>query len=127
MEQAVSSPPRPREHHRVGRRDVGITDGYENDSHEYDGQSIKKLVETLKGKGWVFTYIGANQDVQAVASAMSITNTLAFSADAEGTRVMFERESKARSRWADRLSLCNDFSAMADDYFAMDDADDKSK
>lgn len=104
-----------------------ITDGYENDSREYDGQSIKKLVETLKGKGWVFTYIGANQDVQAVAASMSITNTLAFSADAEGTRVMFERESRARSRWADRLSFCNDPKEMADDYFATDDADDKSK
>ena len=69
-----------------------ITDGYENASCEYDGKAIKGLVESLKKKGWVFTYIGANQDVEAVAAAMSITNTLSFSADAQGTSAMFARE-----------------------------------
>ena len=60
-----------------------ITDGYENASSEYNGPAIKKLVETLKSKGWIFTYIGANQDVEAVASTISITNTLSFTASEE--------------------------------------------
>ena len=98
-----------------------ITDGYENASREYDGKAIKSLVESLKSKGWLFTYIGANQDVEAVAATISITNTLSFSADAEGTSAMFARERKARNRWTDRLADKIAPSMMADDYFKDDD------
>ena len=100
-----------------------ITDGYENASREYSGKAIKSLVESLKSNGWLFTYIGANQDVEAVAAAISITNTLSFSADAEGTAAMFARERQARNRWTDRLASQIAPSIMADDYF--DDVDDK--
>ena len=97
-----------------------ITDGDENASREYDAKAIKSLVESLKRKGWLFTYIGANQDVKAVADTISITNTLSFSADAEGTSVMFARERKARSRWTDRLASGVSKCFMADDYFDED-------
>ena len=100
-----------------------ITDGYENASSEYNGPAIKKLVETMKTKGWIFTYIGANQDVEAVASTISITNTLSFTASEEGTSAMFARERKARNRWVDRIASKIAPSMMADDYF--DDDDDK--
>ena len=53
-----------------------ITDGEENSSTEYSGKAIKALVEELKGKGWVFAYIGANQDVEKVAATISVTNVL---------------------------------------------------
>lgn len=98
-----------------------ITDGYENASHEYDSASIKSLVESLKTKGWIFTYIGANQDVEKVASTISITNTLSFSADADGTRAMFARESKARHRLFGRLADNVSRNMMADGYFDEDD------
>ena len=97
-----------------------ITDGDENASREYDAKAIKSLVESLKRKGWLFTYIGANQDVKAVADTISITNTLSFSADAEGTSAMFARERKARSRWTDRLASGVSKCFMADDYFDED-------
>lgn len=100
-----------------------ITDGYENASHEYNGASIKSLVESLKAKGWIFTYIGANQDVEKVASTISISNTLSFSADADGTRAMFARESKARHRLFGRLADKVSRNMMADDYFDEDDKD----
>ena len=100
-----------------------ITDGYENASTEYNDSDIKKLVESMKSKGWLFTYIGANQDVEAVASTISITNTLSFAANVQGTVAMFARERKARSRWTDRLASKIAPSMMADDYF--DDDDDK--
>lgn len=102
-----------------------ITDGYENASREYDGKAIKSLVESLKSKGWLFTYIGANQDVEEVAATISITNTLSFSADAEGTSAMFARERKARNRWYDRLASRIAPAMMADDYFDEDDKADK--
>lgn len=98
-----------------------ITDGYENASREYDRKAIKSLVEDLKTKGWVFTYIGANQDVDAVATTISITNTLSFSADKEGTSAMFARERKARSRWIDRIANKISPTIMANDYFKEDD------
>lgn len=97
-----------------------ITDGYENASREYTGASIKSLVELLKAKGWIFTYIGANQDVEKVASTISITNTLSFSANAVGTSQMFATEKKARTRLFDRLADNIAPSAMADDYFDED-------
>lgn len=98
-----------------------ITDGYENASHEYDGKAIKSLVESLKSKGWIFTYIGANQDVEKVAATISITNTLAFSADCVGTQAMFAKETKARDRFFSRLKDKISPMAMADDYFSEDE------
>lgn len=98
-----------------------ITDGYENASSEYNGPAIKKLVEAMKSKGWTFTYIGANQNVEAVASTISITNTLCFTASEEGTSAMFARERKARNRWFDRLASKIAPSMMADGYFDDDD------
>lgn len=97
-----------------------ITDGYENSSKEYDGKAIKALVDKLKKKGWLFTYIGANQDVEAFAHTISITNTLSFTADADGTHEMFARDIKARRRWVDRLSFGIAPNLMCDDYFDED-------
>lgn len=75
-----------------------VTDGYENASREYSGKAIKALVDELKGKGWVFAYIGANQDVEAVASAISINNTMCFDATSDGTMAMSKKLEIARSR-----------------------------
>lgn len=76
-----------------------ITDGYENASREYSGKSIAQLVEELKTIGWTFTYIGANQDVEKVASSMGIRNSFTFEADARGTSEMFKRENASRSEY----------------------------
>lgn len=81
-----------------------ITDGYENASQEYNQQSIKALVDELKGKDWVFTYIGANQNAKEVGATISVTNTMNFSATVEGTKAMFANEGKARRRFFDRIS-----------------------
>ena len=81
-----------------------ITDGYENASVEYSGTAIKALVEELRAKGWVITYIGANQDVEKVASAISVTNVMDFQSTHAGTSDMFCKERRARARWFDRLS-----------------------
>ena len=98
-----------------------ITDGYENSSKEYDGTAIKALVDKLKKKGWLFTYIGANQDVEAFAHNISITNTLSFTADTDGTQAMFAQDLKARRRWINRLALGITPEMMCDDYFDEDD------
>ena len=81
-----------------------ITDGYENASTHWSGPQIKSLVEELRQTGWTFTYIGANQDVEAVAGSMGIRNTLAFEETNEGTKAMFARDSMSRRRFMDKLS-----------------------
>ncbi len=95
-----------------------ITDGYENASMEWTAGSIKKLIESLKAEGWLFAYIGANQDVEKVSFSMSIDNAMAFQATAEGTERMFKRDQKARSAWTSKLkqaACCR--SVFNEDYF----------
>ena len=95
-----------------------ITDGYENASQHWSGPQIKSLVEELRQTGWTFTYIGANQDVEAVAGSMGIRNTLAFEETEEGTKAMFEVEANARKRFMKKMSKFVD-KLIADegDYF----------
>lgn len=81
-----------------------VTDGYENASKEYSGKVIKALVDELKAKGWVFAYVGANQDVEAVAASISITNTMHFEATCVGTTAMSEKLGRSRSRWFDKIA-----------------------
>ena len=81
-----------------------VTDGYENASKEYSGKAIKALVDELKTKGWVFAYIGANQDVEAVASTISITNVMKFEATPLGTATMGAKVGSARTRWFDKIA-----------------------
>ena len=83
-----------------------VTDGYENASREYSGPAVKALIDELKAMGWVFAYVGANQDVDAVASAMSITNIMNFDATPEGVAVMGARMSSARERMFDSIATC---------------------
>lgn len=85
-----------------------LTDGEENRSKEYDGKAIKALVDDLKGKGWTFTYIGANHDVDKFASTISINNTMSFQATVEGTKAMFGKEKAARMRYSQKISRQED-------------------
>ena len=75
-----------------------VTDGEENSSKEYSGKAIKALVDELKAKGWVFAYIGANQDVEAVAATISITNVMNFETTSAGTHIMTDRVNRSRER-----------------------------
>ena len=87
-----------------------VTDGEENASKAYNHKAIKSLVEELKAKGWVFAYIGANQDVEAVAATISITNVLNWEASSVGTAEMSRKLSESRARHFSRISS-NDYSA----------------
>lgn len=74
-----------------------VTDGCENASKEYSGKAIKALVDELKTKNWVFAYIGANQDVEAVAATMSIKNVMKFETTTEGTQAMTDLVNESRA------------------------------
>ena len=98
-----------------------ITDGYENASQKWTAAGVKSLVETLKTKGWTFTYIGANQDVVMVAESLGVKNSLCFEASEEGTKQMFEKDKKSRKAFFNKLSfnVANDIetSFEDEDYF----------
>lgn len=99
-----------------------VTDGYENASKEYDGKAIKALIGELKGKGWVFAYIGANQDVEQVAATISITNTMTFRTTPKDTMDMCVRVNKSRDRFYSRMSK-PDFDAVAENEHFFDNED----
>ena len=81
-----------------------ITDGYENASKEYTGAAIKKLVEELKGEGWTFTYMGANQDSVEVAFNLSIRNSRNFEATSSGTARVMAKDTSTRMNFFSRLA-----------------------
>ena len=94
-----------------------VTDGYENASKEYCGKAIRALVDELKAKGWVFAYIGANQDVEAVAATISITNVLNFEATVEGTAMMSSKLCSARKKLYGRIADSSFSAAEANNDF----------
>ena len=81
-----------------------ITDGLENASKEYNGKSIKELVEQLKGEGWTFTYMGANQDALEVAERMSIRNSRNFDYTHKGTCASMAKDCSTRMNFFSRLA-----------------------
>ena len=81
-----------------------ITDGLENASREYSGKNIKELVERLRGEGWTFTYMGANQNAVEVASELSIRNSRNFDYSCAGTAVAMEKDANTRMNFFSRLS-----------------------
>ena len=99
-----------------------ITDGEENSSSEYNSAAIKALVDSLKEKGWVFAYIGANQDVLKVAQTISITNVMNFSSTDFGTASAIASLRKSRDRMFSRIAdgVFNSVSENTD-FFSEDD------
>lgn len=92
-----------------------ITDGYENASIHWSGPQIKSLVEELRQTGWTFTYIGANQDVEAVAGSMGIRNTLAFEETEKGAKAMFELDRLCRAGFLDKLKIMGYKNSLVED------------
>ena len=83
-----------------------ITDGEENASVEWTGHAIKKLIDERKEEGWVFSYIGADHDVESVAASISITNTVVWTKTTEGTEAVICNENEARERFYDKMDAC---------------------
>ena len=104
-----------------------ITDGYENSSVEWNHQRVFQLVEDLKKKNWLFTYIGANQDALKVAKGMGIDHSMSYMSDAEGTKAMFRKERFSRKAFYGKLSAGKRFfEAKSEDYFVDDEPNDEN-
>lgn len=81
-----------------------ITDGFENSSEEYSGATIKALVSRLRDKGWIFAYIGANQDAIEVARGLNIPNALDYAPTPDGIMEMSIHWKRAHRRMSRSMS-----------------------
>ena len=84
-----------------------ITDGYENDSHEYNLTAVKSLIEHLKKEGWSFAYMGTDHDVEGVTVSLSITNVVKFEKTEAETLKSFKKERPAREMWSHKMDAFN--------------------
>lgn len=100
-----------------------LTDGMENASKEYNGASIKKMVDELSLKNWTFTYIGADHDVESFAASISIKNTMRFNKNAADMNRMFDREKNSRMTYSYKIRGKEDTSAN----FYTDEPDDSKR
>ena len=95
-----------------------ITDGEENSSREYSLTQIQQLIQMLKEKGVVFSFIGANIDAEAYARSMHIDNAMQFTQDEQGTREMWERERMSKMRSNARMEFERRYEREAFEHFA---------
>ncbi len=85
---------------------VVITDGHENASEEYKGESGKaKIAEMIKHQteiySWDFVFLGANQDSFATAKSMNIDtkDVQNFDHTSSGVKLMFTSLSKGMEQY----------------------------
>ena len=72
-----------------------ITDGYENASQRWNQHLVVDLIESLKKKGWVFTFIGANIDVMGTARGLGIDSFMEFQQTSIGMTEMFRAKRRS--------------------------------
>ena len=80
-----------------------ITDGLENSSQAYTVTEIKTLIEERQGRGWTFTYLGANQDAWEAAGAMGVPqgNAVRYSSTPRGHENLRQRRAESTREWLD--------------------------
>lgn len=93
-----------------------LTDGGENSSMVYNGETIASIIRQLSLRDWVFTYIGANHDVEAVASKIGIRNVRTFHYRDEGLVEFMRGESEFRKSFYRSLGTA-DVGLKRDRYF----------
>jgi len=74
-----------------------VTDGLENASLEYTLAAIKGLIEARRADGWVFAFLGADQDSFAEGGRMgfSATNRRDWDKTSQGTAEMWSKVSSS--------------------------------
>ncbi|MEX1044316.1 MAG: vWA domain-containing protein, partial [Acidimicrobiia bacterium] len=74
-----------------------ITDGLENASKEYTLAAVKGLIEARRAAGWVFVFLGADQDSFAEGGRLgfSASNRRDWDKSAQGTKEMWDQVSKS--------------------------------
>jgi len=78
-----------------------ITDGYGNQNKEYSKATVSNMIKELQDKGWTFTYLGANQDIEKVARDYNLHagNTMSFTPDAKGMKLSSQVTTKGLNNY----------------------------
>ena len=100
-----------------------ITDGMENASREYDWDEIHRMITEQREKySWVFSFIGANIDVEKTGDQLGIDRRMSrrYTASARGTASVFA--SVDRGVRAMRRMVVEEDCAVADAEGALADA-----
>lgn len=108
-----------------------LTDGEENSSRTYTRLQIKTMIETLKPLGWVFTYMGANHDVERAADDLAISHKMAFQASSVGVTEQMNTSNLSRMKLYAKMDISRRAGKILTDaeadYFADDTEAGKSK
>jgi len=96
---------------------VTITDGEENSSREFTGDTIKALVEAREADGWTFVFLSAALDAYANATAIGYDtrSVQAFAPSPAGAAAAFS--SLAEATVTRRRKLRGGASYVASDFF----------
>lgn len=95
-----------------------ITDGYENASRKWTLPLVQELIATLEKKGWVFSFIGANIDVECTANSLGIDSFMKFEQTQTGMEDMFECERRSRRAYSEKrryMQLSRSFNNMSEE------------
>ncbi len=84
-----------------------ISDGEENSSQIYKYKDVAAMVDTLKNQGVMFVFIGTNQNVEMVSSALHIDDYKIFEYSTEGMKEAWKSGIKASADYYDRMSQYN--------------------
>lgn len=98
-----------------------VTDGYENASRWYSAEQIKELVDGLTAQGWVFTYIGANQNSAQTAHGLGIKSAMDFEATKEGSEMMWRKMRSSNREYYKKVRYAKETGQHVDfdeDFFA---------
>lgn len=91
-----------------------ITDGFENASKEWNSKAVQELVKECKDQGWMFSFIGAGEDVLKVANDLDIKNKRLWVNTSEGTKTLFREENEARMEFCCKLECYDSHMAPED-------------
>lgn len=86
-----------------------ITDGEENSSKEFNHRQIQDLIAQQKKADWLFTFIGANIDVERVSSDLGISLYANFEQTVEDTEAVFKEANEVRKK----IQCCKMFDSSA--------------
>ena len=93
---------------------VITTDGYENASHEFDLERVKRLIRKQQEKyNWEFMFLGANIDAVAAAGKIGISakRAVRYKSDKRGTMLNYEVVGKAMSAMRSCAAIADDWKA----------------
>lgn len=101
---------------------ITISDGMENASEKYTSADVAERIQTLEKRGnWVFSYLGANQDLSKISQDLKIKkgNIANYGADAVSTQRAFAASARGMARMS---SVNTSGSSLASNkYYSLDD------